>query len=82
MLIKLSKTATIYQTIYRTGQLTTISYSTTRQMAGPDSSSVSTETCNLEVPGSNPGRDGYCHRGCAYTMLKLFKVHGVLLMLP
>ena len=27
--------------------------------AGPDGSFVSTGTCNLEEPGSNPGRDGY-----------------------
>ena len=27
--------------------------------AGPDGSFVSTGACNLEVPGWNPGRDGY-----------------------
>ena len=27
--------------------------------AGPDGSFVSTGACNLEVPGSNPGRAGY-----------------------
>ena len=28
-------------------------------VAGPDGSFVSTGACNLEVPGSNPGRAGY-----------------------
>ena len=29
------------------------------ELAGPYGSFVSTEACNLEVPGSNPGRAGY-----------------------
>ena len=28
-------------------------------VAGPDGSFVSTGACNLGVPGSNPGRNGY-----------------------
>ena len=27
-------------------------------------------TRKLEVPGSSLGRDGYCHRGFAYTVLQ------------
>ena len=67
MLITLSKNATFIKP-YRTEQLTTIPYSTTRQMAGPDSSSVSTGTCNLEVRISV--ETDICHHGCAYTVLQ------------
>ena len=38
------------------------------KVAGPDGSFVSTGACNVEVPGSNPGRAEYC--GCAYTVLQ------------
>ena len=46
-------------------------------VAGPDGSFVSTGACNLEVPGSNPGRPDICHRGCAYTVLQTFQRHGM-----
>ena len=29
------------------------------------------------VPGSNPGRVGYCHHGCAYTVLQTIQRPGV-----
>ena len=45
--------------------------------AGPDGSFVSTRACNLEVPGSNPGRADISHRGCAYTVLQTVQRHGV-----
>ena len=45
-------------------------FSSTYGPAGPDGSFISTRACNLEVPGSNSGRAGYCHRGCAYTVLQ------------
>ena len=46
-------------------------------MAGPDGSFVSTGACNLEVSGSNPGRAGFCHCGCAYTVLQTVERPGV-----
>ena len=45
--------------------------------AGPDGSFVSTGACYLEVPGSNPGPAGYCHRGCAYAVLQTVQMPGV-----
>ena len=46
-------------------------------MAGPDGSFVSSGACNLEVPGSNPGRPDIWHCGCAYTVLRTVQRHGV-----
>ena len=46
-------------------------------LVGPNGSFVSTGACNLEVPGSNPGRAGFCHRGCAYTVLQTVERPGV-----
>ena len=45
--------------------------------AGLDGSFVSTEACNLEVLGLNPGREGTRHRGCAYTVLQTVQMPGV-----
>ena len=42
-------------------------------VAGPDGSFKSTGACNLDVPGSNPGRG--C--GCAYTVLQTVQRPGV-----
>ena len=39
---------------------------------GPDGSSVATGACNLGVPGSNPGRDGYLSTSlCIYRTLEV-----------
>ena len=46
-------------------------------MAGPNGSFVSTGACNLEVPGSNPGRDIICHCSCACTVLQTVQRIGV-----
>ena len=46
-------------------------------LTGPDGSFVSTGACNLGVPGSNPGRDGICHHGCAYTVIQTVQRNGV-----
>ena len=48
------------------------------KLAGPDGSSVSSGACNLGVPGSNPGRDGYLSSWlCIYTALQAVQAHGV-----
>ena len=48
------------------------------ELAGPDGSFVSTGACNLGVPGSNPGRDGYLSSWlCIYTVLQTVQRHGV-----
>ena len=49
----------------------------TEDYAGPDGLFLSTGACNLGVQGSNPGRDGYFHRGCAYTVLQTVQRLGV-----
>ena len=45
--------------------------------AGPNGSFVSTGACNLEVPGSNPGRAGYLSSWTAYTVLQTVQRPGV-----
>ena len=48
------------------------------KMAGAaEVSFLSTGACNLEVPGSNPGRADICHRGCAYTVHQAVQRHGM-----
>ena len=47
-------------------------------LADPDGSFVSTGACNLEVPGSNPGRAAdICHCSCAYIVLQTVQRPGV-----
>ena len=46
-------------------------------MAGPNGSFVLTGACNLGVPGSNPVRAAYCHRGCVHTVLQTVQRHEV-----
>ena len=46
-------------------------------LAGPDGSFVSTSACNLEVPGSNPGRDGYLSSWSCIYMLQTVQRNGV-----
>ena len=41
--------------------------------ASPDGSFVPVVLRNSEVLGSNRGRVGFCHRGCAYAVPKLVK---------
>ena len=43
----------------------------------PGGSFVSTGDCNLEGPGSNPGRAGYFHCGCAYTVVQTVQRPGM-----
>ena len=46
-------------------------------MAGPDISFVSTEACNLEVPGANPGRAGYLSSWLCITVLQTVQRPGM-----
>ena len=48
-------------------------------LAGPEGLFVSTGACNLEVPGSKPGRAGYLSSWlCIYIyMLQTVQIHGV-----
>ena len=52
--------------------------SITSALTGLDGSFVSTGACNLWVPGSNPGRDGYLSSWlCIYTVLQTVQRNGV-----
>ena len=45
--------------------------------AGPDGLFVSTGACNLDVPGSNPGRAGYLLSWLCIYSASNFQRHGV-----